>query len=119
MKKNLNVFFIGLLVLMFVAACAGSGSPEPAPAGTVSPAWCVTATPASGTGSAGVSVIATPAGRTTPSSGSPGDEATVSPSDLATREAQLQQHNQPQPLPTGAEAGATSLPVCPTITPAP
>lgn len=116
MKRILAVSLIGLLVSLSVAACAGPGKPEPSPAETVSPDWCVTATPAGDAGVTGVSIIATPAGRTSPLSGSPVEQATLSPSDLATREAQLEQRNRPVELPTG-QPGAYSLPVCPTSTP--
>ncbi len=116
MNKITAAFLIGLLVSLSVVSCAGAGRPEPLPAETVSPNWCVTATPTGGVGVTGVSSIATSAGRTTPLSGSPSQQATMSPSDLATREAQLEQRNRPVELPTG-QPGASSLPVCPTSTP--
>jgi len=117
MKSAIVSLLVASLFSIVLAACGDLGTPEQLPL-TLTAAPCVTATPAAGDGAAAISVIATPAGRTTPSNGSAGNQPTVSLSELATREAQLEQQNRPVQVPAAGQPGVTSLPVCPTATPA-
>jgi len=116
MKRATVSVLLVILLSSMLAACDGMGTPEQTPV-ALTPALCVTATPTVDSGASSVREIATPAGRATPPGGPEATQSTLSPSELATREAQLEQQNRPVELPSSVPLGATSLPVCPTLAP--
>jgi hypothetical protein len=118
MKKIVTTLLLVCMLSLVFAACVSlevSGTLQP---GSSSPTPCVTATASQGEAVAAASSISTPAGRTSPGSGTAGPQLGASPEKLATREAQLSQQNQPVGLPEGVQAGEPTMPVCPTPTPA-
>jgi hypothetical protein len=117
-KRLLNI----ILVCMLAAVLAGCGPLNTAGTGPPvlpSPTPCVTATPAADKGVQAAQSIAVPAGQTAPAGESAKLEPTLSAPGLATQEAQLSHQNQPVHVPSAEELKSTSLPVCPTPTPAP
>lgn len=115
-KSALALFVMTILFSSVLVACGEQGVPEQPP-GTSTFAPCVTATPAADGGASPLTAIATPAGSTTPAGGPEDTQATTSPSELATREALLEQQNRPVQVPSVDQTAATSLPVCPTPIP--
>ena len=114
MKKIVTTLLVVCMLSLVFAACVSlevSGTLQP---GGLSPTPCVTATASQGEVLSAATIVTAPAGYSNPSSGTP---QVPSPEELATREAQLSQHNQPVELPEGEQPTGPTLPVCPTPTP--
>jgi hypothetical protein len=120
MTRLLRVSLLITSVLVFIlAACSSSGSVGSPPPVRPSPTPCVTVTPAVVRAITAESASVESAGQTTPAGGLPNDQSAPSVSEMATREAELAQHNRPVAVPTAGESNAVTLPICPTPTPAP
>ena len=129
MKSILVMLCMGILAIVFAGCAASSSAPIPADSATPSstqatalpstaasnPVPCVTATPPARSAQGGTAVVGS-AQKTTPNA-NPSPRA-PSLDELATREAELSNHNRPVTVPSGNTPNAPAvLPVCPTAPP--
>ncbi len=126
MKKVFALTLASCVVFSALAACDTQTTPQPTPTAMPNPSTTllqqrsvpVNATPCASVTSSSARVegsstaIVQPAGRTTAAANQP----TLSPQELATKEAELEGKNRPGPILSAGTPNVSTLPLCPTPT---